>query len=144
MAKASGKWAVALIFGSGIIASTSYQDQALAQRIGDGAGNIPPAPVEEMMPNGKLVGDGRSGFVSSVTNLCIADEMSQEGNKKAGFTFTQISKWCSCTAETVVDLVTPDEVRYLLANHAPPPSLMAKQDDAQDACIISTGLTPIK
>ncbi|HYL33437.1 MAG TPA: hypothetical protein VEU53_09880 [Stellaceae bacterium] len=76
----------------------------------------------------------KDSFVASAKQSCIASEMNDPATQKSGFTEAQIGLYCQCAAEKAADAITPDEVQFIAAKHAIPPSFQAKTQAIAKTC----------
>ncbi|MGB8182919.1 MAG: hypothetical protein WCF13_11155 [Stellaceae bacterium] len=76
----------------------------------------------------------KESFIASAKQSCIASEMNDPATQQSGFTEAQIGLYCQCAAEKAAEAITPDEVQFIAANHAIPPSFQAKTQAIAKTC----------
>ena len=76
----------------------------------------------------------KDSFIASAKQSCIASEMNDPATRQSGFTEAQIGLYCQCAAEKAADAITPDEVQFIAAKHAIPPSFQAKTQAIAKTC----------
>ncbi|MDE2165847.1 MAG: hypothetical protein KGJ66_05865 [Alphaproteobacteria bacterium] len=76
----------------------------------------------------------KDAFIASAKQSCIQREMNDPATRQAGYTQAQVALYCQCAAEKAAEVITPDEVQYIRANHAIPPSFEAKTKAIAQTC----------
>lgn len=76
----------------------------------------------------------KESFIASAKQSCIASEMNDPATRQSGFTEAQIGLYCQCAAEKAAEAITPDEVQFIAAKHAIPPSFQVKTQAIAKTC----------
>lgn len=76
----------------------------------------------------------RSAFIESAERSCLKSEMDDPATQQAGYTEAQIGRYCECAAEKAANVITPDEVKYINANHAISATFRIKTQGIAQTC----------
>jgi len=76
----------------------------------------------------------KDAFITSAKQSCITSEMNDPATQQAGYTEAQIGLYCQCAAEKAAEVITPDEVQYIAANHTIPSSFQDKTRAIAQTC----------
>ena len=74
----------------------------------------------------EITGKDRDAFIRDEKIGCVDTQRQSSLNHEIGITDQQIDVYCTCFASGLVNLVTREELRYIVVNNRQPPSLEEK------------------
>jgi hypothetical protein len=90
--------------------------------------------IEAELPSTGLSAQGRADFIKNATLGCMRQQTASALNKEAGITAHQIDSFCICSAESLLDLTTIEELRYFAQNGSAPSGFEMKAQQAAAKC----------
>jgi hypothetical protein len=74
----------------------------------------------------EITGKDRDAFIRDAKIGCMDTQRQSNLNRQVGITDQQIDVYCTCFASGLVNLITRDEMRYIVVNNKQPTSLEEK------------------